>query len=45
MKLAPLLLLIFQEQRFCLKALAPKNMKDYMMNKATKQMSVMKEKK
>jgi hypothetical protein len=30
---------------FWLKALASKNMKDYMMNEATKQMSVLEEKK
>jgi hypothetical protein len=34
-----------QEQRFWLKEVAPENMLNYMMNKATKQMSVMKEKK
>jgi hypothetical protein len=33
-----------QEQRFWLKAVAPANISDYMMNKATKKMSVIEEK-
>jgi hypothetical protein len=39
-----LLLLTFQEQRSWLKERAPRNMYAYVMNKATKQMSVMEEK-